>query len=125
MKQTPSTQRRISFLAKFIVGPAIAFGPYLMPSPASACCSVTTGTVKSIGYLPNGIFFFSLNGATNSPPSCNSQKRFALNTNISTQKNLMALLLASQASGTTLQVVGLQTCNTWPDSEDIGAVNSM
>jgi hypothetical protein len=48
-----------------------------------------------------------------------------LNTTIAAEKTLMVLVLASQANGTTLQIVGLQTCRNWQDSEDVGSVASM
>jgi hypothetical protein len=125
MKLIALTRGRVPLMVKMIVGLAIPLVSFLMPTPASACCSVSTGPVKSIGYLTNGIFFFTLDAQTNSSGACNTQSRFALNTNISSQKTLMVLVLASQTSGVSLQVVGMQTCNNWPDSEDVGSVKSM
>ncbi len=117
-------QTRTLFSAKILVALSVAFAAYLIPTPASACCSVTTGHIKSINYLPAGIFFFSLDAQTNGASACNTQKRFSVNINNSTGKALMALVLASQASGTTMQILGLQTCTTWPDSEDVGSLKS-
>ncbi len=125
MKVIALSLSRVSLMVKMIVALSIVLASFLMPKPASACCSVTTGPVKSIGYLTNGMFFFTLDAQTNNPGACNTQRRFALNTNIAQQKTLMVLVLASQANGVSLQVVGMQTCNNWQDSEDIGAVTSM
>jgi hypothetical protein len=118
-------KKRNSFSAKLIIGLAIAIAAFLVAAPASACCSVTTGPIKSIGYLPHGIFFFTLDAQTNNAGACNTQRRFVLNTNIASQKTLMALVLSSQANGSRIQIVGMQTCNTWPDSEDVGAFTSV
>lgn len=115
----------VSLWVKLIACLIIALIAYLTPTTSYACCSVTTGPVKSIGYLTNGIFFFSLDAQSSNAPACNSQKRFALNTTVAAEKTLMVLVLASQANGTTLQIVGLQTCRNWQDSEDVGSVASM
>ena len=105
----------------FLLWSALVF----FPSYASACCSVTTGLVNTIGYLPNGIFFFSFDTTTNFPGSCNTQRRFALNVAIPSQKTLMGIVLFAKSTDTRLQIVGMQTCNNWPDSEDVGALTSM
>jgi hypothetical protein len=89
----------------------------------SACCSVQTGTVTTIGSLTNGIFFFTLNGPITNRGACNTSGRFALNTNNANHKTTMASILAAYIAEKQVQVIGLTTCTTWSDSDDVGSLS--
>lgn len=96
-------------------------GALCQASVASACCSIASGTVTRISALPGGVFFFSLAGTEDRKPACNTSDRFAISTN---EKAIVAVVLSAYLSGRPVTVVGLQTCTTWGDSEDVGSVNS-
>jgi len=90
----------------------------------AACCSLQTGLVTSIGTLPNGIFFFKINGAIDNKGTCNTSIRYTLNINQANQKSMMALVIGAYFSEKNIQVTGLTTCNNWSDSEDAGYISS-
>jgi hypothetical protein len=89
----------------------------------AVCCSIQNGTVTTIGSLTNGIFFFTLSGPISNRGACNTSGRFALNTNNANHKTTMATVLAAYAAEKQVQVIGLTTCTTWPDSDDVGSLS--
>ena len=93
-------------------------------NPYAACCSLQTGLVTSIGTLPNGIFFFKINGTIDNKGICNTTTRYTLNINQVNQKSMMALVIGAYFSEKNIQVTGLTTCNNWSDSEDAGYISS-
>ena len=111
---------KLLFRKKTVVTIALIFSHL---AANSVCCSVQTGTVTTIGSLTNGIFFFTLSGPISNRGACNTSARFALNTNNANHKTTMATILTAYAAEKQVQVVGLTTCTTWSDSDDVGSLS--
>jgi len=84
--------------------------------------SYQSGTVISFGGLPNGIFFFTISGPISNKPTCNTTGRFALNTAIPNHKTMMVQVLSANVAEKNVTIVGLGTCTTWLDSDDVGSL---
>ena len=81
-----------------------------------------SGTVLSFGGLTNGVFFFTLSGPISNRGTCNTSGRFALNTTNPYHKTLMVQVLAAYVAEKNVTIVGLGTCTTWLDSDDVGSL---
>ena len=84
--------------------------------------SYQSGNVLSFGGLTNGVFFFTLSGPISNRAACNTSGRFALNTTNPNHKTMMVQVLTAYASEKNIQIVGLGTCSTWVDSDDVGSL---
>lgn len=69
----------------------------------------------------DGLVYFALNGSVKTgSPSCATIGYWMIrDENSNAGKQQYAMLLAAQASGKRLNVVGLNTCNRWGDGEDV------
>jgi hypothetical protein len=84
--------------------------------------SMQSGNVVSFGGLTNGVFFFTLSGPISNRGTCNTSGRFALNTTNPHHKTMMVQVLTAYAAEKNVQIVGLRTCTTWVDSDDVGSL---
>lgn len=95
---------------------------FLSLNASSNTYSMQSGTVVSFGGLTNGVFFFTLSGPISNRGNCNSSGRFALNTTNPNHKTMMVQILSAYVAEKNVQIVGLRTCTTWVDSDDVGSL---
>lgn len=89
----------------------------------SVTVSAGTGEGRISNYIVayNGMFFFQ----TESIPDkigCNTQNAFAVSTigaNASAGKAIMATVIAADAQGKAVRVIGKGNCDTWGDRETV------
>ncbi len=91
---------------------------------ASLYCVAGTqvGTVSSvIVRASDGLTYFTLNGAAKSGnPACATKSYWMIkDENSEVGKKQYAMVLAAQASGRELTVVGMNSCTRWLDGEDV------
>lgn len=91
---------------------------------ATAMAGTQTGQVLDLHVRStDGLISVELSGSSLAKPACAGYAYWLIRDENSTAgKQQLALLLAAQASGRTVQIVGTGTCVRWPDGEDIGAV---
>ena len=80
------------------------------------------GTVSSvIVRASDGLTYFTLNGAAKSDnPTCATNSYWMIkDENSEVGKKQYAMVLAAQASGRELTVVGMNSCTRWSDGEDV------
>ncbi len=83
-----------------------------------AHASSVAGTVNF--YLVNqSVFFFSINSTIASKPACNIANRYVVPLNADYGKAIKDQIINAKSNNLTITVVGLNTCNTWGDSEDV------
>ena len=91
-------------------------------SPAIA--GTQTGFVKDI-YVrdSDGLILVDLMGTASGHPACALQPYWIIaNETSDNGKRLFSMLLAAQAAGRVVQIIGKDTCSRWPDGEDIETI---
>lgn len=91
-------------------------------SPAIA--GTQTGFVKDI-YVrdSDGLILVDINGTASGHPVCAQQPYWIIpNESSDSGKRLLTLLLSAQLSFRVVTIIGKDTCNRWPDGEDIDSV---
>ncbi|MEN3157329.1 hypothetical protein ABC502_02980 [Alkalimonas sp. NCh-2] len=84
-----------------------------------------TGTVNHLLVrASDGLVYFYLEGSakTNSPACARNDYWMIRDENSEVGKKQYAMLLAAQASGKRVKVVGLNTCQRWGDGEDVNFI---
>ena len=99
----------------------------------ASCCAVAVapafagtqaGFVQSI-YVrdSDGLILVNLMGTASGRPVCALQTYWVIQNETSdTGKRLFAMLLAAQAGGRVVSILGKDTCSRWADGEDIETV---
>lgn len=84
--------------------------------------SIASASVASSGYLTqylilNGIAFVWHNGTRSTPPSCDTQGRFAFNVTTPAGQAALSGILTAFASHKPVAITGTGACTDWSDSE--------
>jgi hypothetical protein len=88
---------------------------------AGANAGTQTGKVTKLGVRDSdGLVYFILAGSPAGVPACATHGYWMIkNENSESGKRQLALLIAAQASGKSVVVMGANTCARWPDGEDV------
>lgn len=84
--------------------------------------SMASASVTGPGYLwqylvLNGVAFIWHNGTRSTPPSCDTQGRFAFNVTTPAGQAALAGILTAFASHKPVVITGTGACTDWSDSE--------
>ena len=106
---------------KLCVAVLLASLSALAVSPAIA--GTQSGFVKSL-YVrdSDGVILVDLTGTGTLHPACALQTYWVLNETSQNAQRLFSMLLTAQTTGHVVTIVGKDTCNRWPDGEDIDTV---
>jgi len=78
------------------------------------------GSGKVVSLLGNSSQLFGLTvGTINGRPACAQSNEFAIDNRTPGGKAMIAIVLAAQAQGLTVSVVGTGTCDVWGDRESV------
>jgi hypothetical protein len=70
-----------------------------------------------------GVFFFVTDGARSSPPACAIYStRWAIDGGGAGGQQTIATILAAQAMGRSVTVVGTGSCGVWADTESVAHI---
>ena len=69
--------------------------------------------------MGNGILIISNNGVRNNPPACASSERFTIDMTTPEGKAQLTGLMTAYSTGKQVRMFGKDTCNQWPDSEEL------
>lgn len=79
-----------------------------------------TGQVTSLDVRIDGLIYFELSGTHTGRPSCATNFEYwMIDERTAVGQRQYMMLLAAVQSGRTLTAIGNNTCNRWPDGEDV------
>ena len=98
----------------------------LLAVPSAVYAGAQTGTVSYVEVrASDGLVYFELSGdAKTNSPSCAAEHFYWIirDENSNAGKQQYAMVLAAQASGKRVFVVGLNSCARWHDGEDLNYI---
>ena len=99
----------------------LAAGLILLPAAAPAS-TTQPGYVSTLNPLSNGTVVFNSSGARSAAPACqgaNLPQRWAIDATTPTGQAKIAVLLTAYALHRQIQIVGLNACPNWGDTETV------
>jgi hypothetical protein len=93
----------------------------LLSSSPFACAGSASGKVLNVTATRSVLWAFSVGGIVGRA-ACGASNEFAIDNNSAGGKAMIATVLAAQAQGLTLNVMGTGNCDVWGDRESAATV---
>jgi hypothetical protein len=88
-------------------------------SACSTHAGYSTGKITAMIVTTSNNLFFVAGNKTSSPSCATIAQQWSINLGTAQGKSIYALLLAAQAQDKSVTIIGNNTCNNWPDREDV------